>query len=52
MRHLLIRDVEQPLIGVGRYHCRWQASRERSSMTPNRIGVNHSPPVVRTFFDP
>ena len=35
-----------------RYHCRWQASRERSSSTPNRIGVRHSPRGVSTLREP
>ena len=35
-----------------RYHCRWHASRERSSSTPNRIGVRHSPRGVSTLRDP
>jgi len=35
-----------------KYHCRWHASRERSSSTPNRIGVRHSPRGVRTFLEP
>ena len=35
-----------------RYHCRWQASRERSSSTPNSSGVAHSPRVVTTLREP
>lgn len=35
-----------------RYHCRWQARRERSSSTPKRTGVTHSPRAVRTLRDP